>query len=187
MLSRLSDLLRYALETEHEPFVRVATELDFVQQYLEIQQVRFRDRLEVHVEVEPGTEDLSIPSMLLQPLVENAVLHGMGGLRQGVPEGKNTVRVSVRRQRDELEVCVSNPARAEEQRPSGFGIGLQNVRDRVERLYGDHADFGLHHEDGLVVARLRVPAERIGVRGNPGSTSGTIANGAKSTEERASS
>ncbi|MEZ4648070.1 MAG: histidine kinase [Candidatus Eisenbacteria bacterium] len=173
VLSRLSDLLRYALESEHEPFVRVATELEFVRQYLEIQQVRFRDRLETAVEVEPGTEDLAIPSMLLQPLVENAVIHGVGGGSRKAAEGapgrnggpdRTAVRVAVAVREGKLEVVVTNDARAGAPRPAGFGIGLQNVRERLERIYGNDAGFELDRTDGLVVAKLSVPAEPIGAR-----------------------
>jgi two-component system, LytTR family, sensor kinase len=137
MLSRLSDLLRLTLESSAAQEVTLREELDFLEKYLEIEKVRFQDRLTVEVDVDAGAMDASVPNLLMQPLVENAVRHGVA--RQ-MDAGKITVRAAREGDRLKLEVRDTGPGLP----PGGMaevheGIGLSNTRARLERLYpGDH-------------------------------------------------
>ena len=137
MLSRLSDLLRLTLESSAAQEVSLREELDFLEKYLEIEKVRFQDRLTVEVDVDAGALGASVPNLLMQPLVENAVRHGVA--RQ-MGAGKITVRAAREGDRLKLEVRDTGPGLP----PGGMaevheGIGLSNTRARLERLYpGDH-------------------------------------------------
>lgn len=133
MLTLLSDLLRLSLE-RREQVVTLREELGFLDRYLEIEQVRFRDRLTLERDVEPETLDAEVPSLLLQPLVENAVLHGIARCA-----GPGTVRLEARVVRGdtlELRVLDTGVGVAAAGRESGTGVGLANTRARLEQLYG---------------------------------------------------
>jgi two-component system, LytTR family, sensor kinase len=133
MITRLSDLLRLSLDSVHAQEVPLRQEIEFLQRYLDIQLIRFQDQLRVTVDVQPETLDLAVPNLILQPLVENAIKHGVSR-RAGGGE------VSVRAFRDNgllrLEVHDDGPGLG---RPLdaalGDGLGLANTRDRLERLY----------------------------------------------------
>jgi hypothetical protein len=148
MLERLGRLLRAALDPKLPREVPLAHELALLEQFLEIQRVRFGDRLTIRVEVENGTDRLLVPPLLLQPLGENAVEHGIGGR-----PGPGTLRVAVRTVPEgvRLEVHDSGagwPSREE------TGVGLANARARLDVLYGSSHRFerGLSVDGGALVA-----------------------------------
>ena len=132
MLSRLSDLLRHTLDDVEAQEVPLWRELDFLRLYLSIEQVRFEDRLRVRIEAGPDVSDALVPHMALQPIVENAVRHGLGQSEEPV-----LIHVSVSRANGQLMLTVtddgpgcSTPVFWEK------GIGLTNTRNRLNRLYG---------------------------------------------------
>ena len=132
----LSDLLRLSLQNEGSDLIPLKRELELLRMYLEIQQTRFQDRLTVRVDVEPGIADALVPNLILQPLVENAIKHGIA-VRPG--SGQIEVRAS-RSGRDRLVLRVVDdgpgPSPAG---PGPEGVGLRNTRDRLELLYpGEH-------------------------------------------------
>jgi two-component system, LytTR family, sensor kinase len=132
MLSRLSDLLRHTLDDVEAQEVPLWRELDFLRLYLSIEQVRFEDRLRVLIEAGPEVSDALVPHMALQPIVENAVRHGLGQSEQPV-----LIHVSVSRVSGHLALTVTDdgpgcPAAVFEEK----GIGLTNTRNRLQRLYG---------------------------------------------------
>jgi two-component sensor histidine kinase len=134
MIARLSDLLRISLQTIGVQEVSLKEELDFLSKYLEIEQTRFRDRLTVVFDVSPDTFDALVPNLVLQPLVENAIKHGIGP--RPAP-GKVTIRT--RRVGTMLELVVQDDGVGlSAARLSDFnrGIGLSNTRSRLEHLYG---------------------------------------------------
>ncbi len=143
---RLADLLRLSLQNETSDLIPLRRELDLLRVYLEIQQTRFQDRLSVRLDVEPGLGDALVPNLILQPLVENAIKHGISA-RPGA--GKIDVRVS-RRGEDRLGLLVRDdgPGPAEPGPRAGEGVGLRNTRDRLDLLYGDDHDFWFRGERG---------------------------------------
>ena len=132
MLTNLSELLRQTLagwETQEVPLRR---EIELIKLYLDIQRVRFQDRLTVELSLSPATLNAQVPSLLLQPLVENAVRHGVSKSSAAVKiELKSCLRNSVL----ELQVCDDGPGVSGES--SGNGVGLSNTRARLQQLYGE--------------------------------------------------
>lgn len=158
MLMKLSSLLRYALDTSNRQFVPLSEEIDFLRQYLEIEQMRFPDRLSVEFDVPDDLLDASVPAMVLQPLAENAVRHGIGPrLAPG------TIRVECRREGAELSLAILDdglglPAKQAEVP----GIGIQNVRERLRALYGCEQKMTLvDRATGGVEARITIPFRRV--------------------------
>jgi two-component system, LytTR family, sensor kinase len=155
MVARLSDMLRIALDRSGEREVSLRDELELLAPYLEIQQIRFSDRLDVRVDVEPDALDALVPSLVLQPLVENAVRHGVAPLARG-----GTVVVAARREGDRLEVEVSDTGRG---LADGYreGIGLANARALLAHASGGAATFAIERgPDGGTVARISTPFRR---------------------------
>jgi sensor histidine kinase YesM len=136
MLARLGDFLRHALETSKQRWVSVSTEIAGIEAYLAVQQARFGERLHVHIAVDPAAERLAIPSLLLQPLVENAVDHGRGG-----PDKSLIVRIVARCDGDRLHVVVTNsrPRLTAPLPRSAYGYGLGNVEARMKAAYAEAA------------------------------------------------
>lgn len=134
MISRLSDLLRITFDRSGAPRVSLQEELEFLQKYLEIEQTRFQDRLTVKFDIEPDTLDAEVPRLILQPLVENAIKHGVSPR-----SGPGLVRISARRSEGTLHLEVSDDGVGLS--PAGRarlhnGVGLSNTRARLECLYG---------------------------------------------------
>jgi sensor histidine kinase YesM len=154
MIARLSDLLRYALESTDAQEVPLKQELDFLKRYLEIEQTRFGNRLAVQMEIAPETIDARVPNLVLQPLIENAIRHGIE------PHSK-AGRISLRATRDNetlvLQVRdngagVSNHSKLQE------GIGLSNTRARLQELYGADHRFELNNAtDGGLLVSVTIP------------------------------
>ena len=154
MINRLSDLLRLSLENARQT-ITLAEEIDFLQRYLEIEQVRFRDRLTVDVDVPEDLLDAEVPSLLLQPLVENAVIHGIGQQLDG-----GRIEILARRDQGRLVLTVrdTGPGFREEQIRNGNGVGLGNTAARLEQLYGsDHTLERSNREEGGAVVTITVP------------------------------
>jgi hypothetical protein len=152
MLGRLTDLLRYVLD-ERRSHVPLRDELDFARRYLEVQRVRLGDRLRFSVQSSPDADDVNVPALLLQPLVENAVEHGIAATLDG-----GAVRISARQVDAVLEVTVEDegPGPAAAETPAG--IGLDSTRERLFRLYGDDATITLTARAPRgAIARVRIP------------------------------
>lgn len=158
MVIQLADLLRRLLNAGERDFSRLADELRFVQLYLELQRRRFPDRLAIDLP-EPGPlAEAWVPSLVLQPLVENAVVHGLAG-----HDGPVHVAVAAESDGDDLLLRVSNTLGVAA-RASPEGIGLRNVRERLGVQFGDRADLGAGpRNDGHWVATIRMPLLRDAV------------------------
>jgi two-component system, LytTR family, sensor kinase len=155
MLSRLSDLLRCVLDDVDAHEVPLRRELEYLQLYLSIEQVRFQDRLQVEIASDPGVLEAAVPHMILQPLVENAIRHGVcrsssaGRIRIGA------CRVSGRL---ELKIQDDGPGLAAANSGQTCGIGLANTRARLSQLYGDMARLCVENEEhGGVAATVTLP------------------------------
>jgi signal transduction histidine kinase len=156
MIARLSDLLRLTLENVGAQETSLRQELEFLERYLEIEQTRFRDRLRVKMDIEPETLDARVPNLILQPLVENAVRHGVAP--HAAP---GLIEISARLKEKKLELQVrDNGAGLPDARRAQIkeGVGLANTRARLEQLYGADYLFDLSNRDkgGLVVS-LTIP------------------------------
>jgi two-component system LytT family sensor kinase len=155
MLSRLSDLLRCVLDDVNAHEVPLRRELEYLQLYLAIEQVRFQDRLKVEVAWDPEVLDAAVPHMILQPLVENAIRHGIG---RSSTAGK--VRIRAHRANGMLEMKVEDdgPGLVAGSKEQSHGIGLANTRARLNELYGDAAYLSIEdREQGGVVATVALP------------------------------
>jgi two-component system, LytTR family, sensor kinase len=156
MIARLSDLLRLTLENAGAQETSLRQELEFLESYLEIEKTRFRDRLQVKMDIEPETLDARVPNLILQPLVENAVRHGVAP--HAAP---GLIEISARLKENKLELQVrDNGAGLPDARRAEIkeGVGLANTRARLEQLYGADYLFDLNNRDkgGLVVS-LTIP------------------------------
>lgn len=142
MLSQISGLLRTLLDGPVVPEVRLAQELEFAKEYLAIEQSRLGEGLQVLFEIAPECLDAIVPSMLLQPLLENAVRHGVGRLREG---GVIEIRASSESNRLLLVVRNSGPRHSTDADPAqnGRGVGLANTTERLKRHYGSECEFAL--------------------------------------------
>jgi signal transduction histidine kinase len=153
MLTRLSDLLRMTLDRSEAQEAPLRDELDFVDKYIEIQRVRFGDRLTTRVEASPDTLALAVPSLMLQPIVENAFRHGAGA-----KPGPVTIAIRCQRRSDHVDIEVEDdgPGPPPVLRS---GYGLETTRARLRHLYGSAAGLTLERAaSGGAIARLTVPA-----------------------------
>jgi len=150
MLGHLSDLLRGVLEDVDAQEVSLRRELEYLQLYLSIEQVRFADRLRVEIEADPATQEASVPQLILQPLVENAIRHGIG---RSSSAGRILVRASTIDGKVELRVQDDGPGLQASASYESRGIGLANTRARLRQLYGEYASLDVDNGDerGVVV------------------------------------
>lgn len=156
VLARLGDLLRYSLETEGMQEVSLKDELDFLRRYLEIEQVRFGERLKVQIQTDEDTLQAKVPNLILQPLVENAIRYGVGTRKAG---GK--IEITAEREGEMLNLSVRDdgPGLAGGN-GDGFseGVGLHNTRSRLQQLYGEQHEFRLLNGSGKgLEVRLKIP------------------------------
>jgi sensor histidine kinase YesM len=155
MLTNLSELLRRTLEEWENQEVPLRTEVEFLRLYLDIERVRFQDRLSIDVALEPETLGALVPCFLLQPLVENAVRHGVA---RSSAVGKVTLRSRRIGSTLEFQVCDDGPGLAAPSDVPGHGVGLSNTRARLQQLYGRQQCLELESsESGGTVATLRIP------------------------------
>lgn len=135
MISNLSELLRVALDTSDRQEVSLRQELEFLDRYLEIQQVRFGDRLRIQKQIDASTLDAYVPTLILQPLVENAIKHGI----EPRP-GPGQVSVEALRENQTLRLTVRDNGQGAKKPPGhSEGIGIANTRARLQELYGSGA------------------------------------------------
>jgi LytS/YehU family sensor histidine kinase len=162
-LLRLTSLLRGVLRSEGE-FATLGRELDIVESYLEIERARFEERLRIHIDVPPALRTIRVPALLLQPVVENAVKHGVAPLAQG---GEVTIRGTLGQGADgsfELSLTVadtgSGATAAELRRGRAVGVGLSNVERRLHGQYGSDASLSIRSVPGVgTTVTIRLPAD----------------------------
>lgn len=163
MIARLSDLLRLALDNEGVQEVSLKQELELLERYLEIEQTRFRDRLTVEMHIDSEVLDARVPNLILQPLVENAIKHGIAPRRE-----RGRIEIGARRSNGTLAISVRDDGRglthgAEEKIKEG--VGLSNTRARLSQLYGAQASFELQSAPGGgMVASLAIPFHKEEMR-----------------------
>jgi two-component system, LytTR family, sensor kinase len=156
MLTDLSDLLRLSFENLEVQEIPLKQELEFLEKYLEIEQMRFHDRLSINMHISPDTLDASVPNMILQPLVENAIKHGIAPRMSG-----GRIDINAARSNGHLEINVTDDGLGV---PFGDldnlseGVGLSNTRRRLKHLYGEQHKFDLRKiEEGGLGVSLEIP------------------------------
>jgi two-component system LytT family sensor kinase len=158
MIARLGDFLRLTLDESMPQKVELRQELEFLERYLDIERVRFRDRLTVTVGVSPGLLDARVPYLLLQPLVENAIRHGVA-LRSG--PSCVTIKATSEAMRLCLEIEDDGPGLPSELEPASVGVGLSNTRARLQHLYGGDGRLSIGARPGHGVrVTIELPWER---------------------------
>lgn len=162
-LSDLSHLLRVSF-SRNDPFIPLREELEFLDMYVDLHRLRLEDRVQIAYDVDTAAADLVVPTFLLQPLVENAIEHGLARL----PEG-GTVAVEARIRDTMLEITVTNPLP-----PSGdrsitiSGVGLAITKERIDRSYAGEGEFEFRIESGQAVARVIIPVADLNGRSGNG-------------------
>jgi two-component system, LytTR family, sensor kinase len=154
-IAGLSDFLRRVLENSNRQEVSLSEEIEYLQKYLEIQKVRFADRLAVTVQIPSELLHSQVPSLILQPMVENAIKHGIAKRAQG-----GEIRVSAARSNGMLKLTVYNdgPAFVADRENRHSGIGISNTRTRLQTLYGQSFELSLeNHGQHGVEAAVSVP------------------------------
>jgi two-component system LytT family sensor kinase len=155
-LGHLSDLLRRSLDSTERQLVPLAREIDFVERYIAIQHVRYGDRLRTTIDVDPAVRAALVPSMILQPLVENAVRHSIARCEGG------SISLHAHGEKGGVRIAVTNDAGngGKDASDDGFGIGIANARARLEHLFGSDASLTIIDQPGsfsvvITIARMR--------------------------------
>ncbi len=157
MISMLSDLLRLSLDNDSRHQVSLREELEFLDRYLAIEKIRFRDRLDVDIQVEDSCWDAMVPRLILQPLVENSIRHGIA-LRSAA--GKVTIRAQQQDGGLAMAVWDDGPGIPRGPEEVRFGVGLSNTLARLQQTYGEAHRFDLHNvPSGGFEVSLWVPFE----------------------------
>jgi sensor histidine kinase YesM len=166
MLAKLSAFLRFSLESDGKYVVPVEEECAALELYLDIERVRFVDRLSVEFDIDPEVTRLAVPSFLLQPLVENSIKHAIGKSEAG-----GTIRISASASDKMIRIAVEDSGSGDpdqdlqssaEDGPEGTGVGLRNTRERLKNLYGDRSTVELARSmlGGLRI-NISIPAVEV--------------------------
>lgn len=154
VITRLASILRYSLQSGSTPTVTLERELQTVDDYLDLEAIRFEDRLNVRREIDPATLSAQVPPMIVQTLVENAIKYGVSRY----PDAGEIV-ISSRLQNGEVILSITNNGEIE-QNSESTGLGLKNATERLRRLFGNSASISLAQSaQGLVTAMIRVPEQ----------------------------
>jgi two-component system, LytTR family, sensor kinase len=171
MITRLSDLLRMTFSRSGGALVPLQEELEFLQKYLEIEQTRFQDRLTVGYEIDPDTLDAAVPRLILQPLVENAIKHGVA------PHSRaGTIRIAARRDCEvlRLEVRDSGAGLSGVRAKLRSGIGLSNTRARLECFYGDAQRLAFSDAGDGFTVELSFPFQQAPIEADEATSAGQL-------------
>lgn len=157
-LTKLSNILRYSLKMERAERVALGEEIDAVKDYLDLEKMRFEERLSYSFNIESGSNRIEIPPMMIQTLVENGIKHGISKITEGG-------EIIIKSQIENSNMCIeikSNGHLDEESLKNSKGFGVANTKHRLNLLYGERASFTLSNEnDNLVIAKLKIPIGEI--------------------------
>lgn len=161
MITKLSDYLRLSLDENEEQTQTLKKELDFIKHYLTIEKYRFGDRLNVVYDIDHEVIDTKIPALLLQPIVENAIQHGLAP-----KEGKMNLNLSAKRHHEMMEISISDNGMGKNTtNKNTLGTGLQRIRDRLLEMYGNNHLFDFFYpENGGFSVNIRIPVTKTTVR-----------------------
>jgi hypothetical protein len=157
IIARLGDLLRYSLATEQKPFVTLKEEVQVMTSYLEIAKLRFGDRISTRISIAPETNDIMIPAMLLQPLLENAVKYG---IEPSDENGEITLKTAL--ENAQLIIKITNPWNQRRVHQESFGIGLTSTKNRLFLLYNESASVVLENQDNYYITLIiQIPVQYL--------------------------
>lgn len=164
MISGLSDLLRTTLTKDADHFVTLHEELELIRKYLAIEQIRFKDNIKIVYEIDAESERASVPNLILQPIIENAIKHGLSKTM-----GEGIIKVTSKIEHDQLRLSVFNTSPylslSGEQEASSNGIGLTNTRKRLKRLYGDDFKLNIEYKEPIgVLLEIIFPATPLPIK-----------------------
>ncbi|MEO1517157.1 MAG: histidine kinase [Bacteroidota bacterium] len=155
LIATLSDMFRYVLRSSKEEVVPIKDELEFIRQYLAIEKARFESRLRYQLDVDPELENIAIPPMILQPIVENAVKHGIAPKIEG-----GHIEVIIQREGPEVQFIVSDTGKGlTDKWQESRGVGLKNTRLRLEKMYQRQLQLN-DKESGGVRVEFRIPMDK---------------------------
>lgn len=151
MLTKLSEMLRFSLTNNNTNGIAVQEELEMVDNYIALSKIQLENRLQFHTKIDPQALQLQIPPMIIQLLVENATKHGISDLKDG-----GIINLNIEKNSDELRILVTNTGTLKISKGS-TQLGLKNIRQRLNLLYGDKAAFKLTEVNNEVVAEIKIP------------------------------
>lgn len=155
MIARLSEILRINLETSHQQKISLKEEIDLLNLYLDIERERFKEKLEISVDVSTKIWECEVPHFILQPLVENAIKHGIANTKT-----KGIIEISAKQNGDFVQIQIDDNG-AGLANNLHQGVGLSNTRERLEKLYGEKFEMNLSNSDkGGVSVLLKIPFEK---------------------------
>jgi len=150
MIAKLSDLFRYQLKASKKELVSVKEEIDFVTKYLDLEKERFGERLNYHIDIEKEIYSCSIPPLIIQPIVENAVKHGISPLISG-----GEISISIKKKNNLLLVSIRDTGVGLDEQSNdkllNNGVGLSNTHERLKRMYGNGIELTANNPNGLIV------------------------------------
>jgi two-component system LytT family sensor kinase len=156
MINRLSELLRLTLDNADVPIVTLEDEIEFTRRYLEIEGIRFRDRLIVDMDIDPQALTAQVPTLILQPLVENAMRHGVDS-----NSGTSRIQIAAHLQNGQVVMEVRDDGKDIQkigEQSGGAGLGIKNTRARLTELYGEDHSFSLDRsENQWTIAQIVIP------------------------------
>jgi len=157
-LTKLSAILRYSLKMERAESVSLGEEIKSVKDYLDLEKMRFEERLKYNLDIERNSERVEIPPMMIQTLVENGIKHGISKIASG-----GTIDVRSQVQNSDLLISIENDGHLEDDAlKNSKGFGIANTKHRLNLLFGEKASFTLTNQaDNKVVAKLKIPAEGV--------------------------
>jgi len=152
MVQQLSDFLRLTLKRADEPWVSLAQELEYLETYLAIEKVRFGHRLEITLQIEEAARTWSIPTLVLQPLLENAIKFGLYGTT-----GRIFIELTTRVRDSQLEIEITNPFDSDMQPSTGSGFGLAGLQRRLYLIYARNDLIKTNAEENIFTVNLKLP------------------------------
>jgi hypothetical protein len=153
MAQRMADFFRLTLRLGALDRITLGQEIDLVTRYLAIEQVRFGERLRFQLQIEDAARERPVPPLLLQPLIENAVRHGIASMVEG-----GTIELKAFVHNGALQIRLENPADPDRVHGGGEGIGLQNARGRLAAISGGRGSFRAEEKEGRFMVEMEIPA-----------------------------
>jgi two-component system sensor histidine kinase AlgZ len=154
MVILLAEFFRNSLDLGTKNRISLTEELSLIDKFLTIEQVRFGSRLQVQQDIEQKTLECRIPPLLLQPLIENAVRHGISQLLEG-----GTITLRTQLHNDRLNITVKNPFDPDYEPKKGTGLGVKNVRSRIQTLYGNEGRIDIEKKDNIFTVEFSFPVK----------------------------